>query len=56
MQFGVEDHYDLKKHLHVDHNMIFELELTQPLQCVNAIENFGKCHGSHGGPICLMYH
>jgi len=23
MSFKVEDHYDLRKHLHVDHNMIF---------------------------------
>ena len=23
MSFKVEDHYDMRKHLHVDHNMIF---------------------------------
>ena len=23
MPFRVEDHYDLRKHIHVDHNMIF---------------------------------
>ena len=26
MSFKVEDHYDLRKHLHVDHNMIFDEE------------------------------
>ena len=35
MSFKVEDHYDLRKHLHVDHNMIFYEERKS---------SFVECH------------